>query len=149
MELHERFERNPSLLILSLNTRENQFPLSVVGMGGKMQEIYFNLLTLLNFRLEIHLASLNNVGIYLVMIPLGVQDIEHLADSWETSMNSDRMPVLVLSTGTCPNLRKGSRTARLMVQEQQNAGYGMGILPLLETVNYLFGKLSGISANLT
>ena len=83
------------------------------------------------------------MGIYLVMIPLGVQDIEHLADSWETSMNSDRMPVLVLSTGMCPNLRKGSRTARLMVQEKQNAGYGMGILPLLETVSYLFGKLAG------
>ena len=37
----KKVESNPSLLILSLNTRENQFPLSVVGMGGKMQEIYF------------------------------------------------------------------------------------------------------------
>ena len=37
----EKVESNPSLLILSLNTRENQFPISVVGMGGKMQEIYF------------------------------------------------------------------------------------------------------------
>ena len=90
--------------------------------------------TSVSVRLEIHTTDAKTAMVYLTMIPLPLQNIINLCEKWEVDVSSDRLPVVILSTGTESCVKKGAISADLMVQEPRSMKCGMGILPLLEQV---------------
>ena len=86
-------------------------------------------------RMEVHVGSVTEAAIYLVWVPLSLEELKTKCESWETDMMSDNIPCAILHTGTEPNIKRSCIAAKLMVQESQGAKIGMGILPLIEQVS--------------
>ena len=90
----------------------------------------------LSFRLEIHLTGRTSAALYLAMVPLNNEDMQSLAESWETDLAGDKIPVSLAFVG--PNQKDGkygALEAKLFVAEKETDGSGFGIFPLIEQVS--------------
>lgn len=90
----------------------------------------------LNFRLEIHLTGRTSAALYLAMVPISNEDMQSIAETWETDLAGDKIPVSLAFVG--PNQKDskyGALEARLFVAEKETDGSGFGIFPLIEQVS--------------
>ena len=85
-------------------------------------------------RLEIHTsANVSTALAYLTMIPISQPDLLKLAERWEVDPSGSRIPVIAVGMGD-PKKNKRSLETKLMIQEGRQAGYGLGVLPLIQQV---------------
>ena len=90
----------------------------------------------INFRLEIHLTGRTSAALYLAMVPISNEDLQNIAETWETDLAGDKIPVSLAFVG--PNQKDskyGALEAKLFVEEKETDGSGFGIFPLIEQVN--------------
>ena len=85
-------------------------------------------------RLEVHTADASSAMAYLTLIPLPYADLLKLVERWEVDITGTRVPVIALQVGD-PSGKKRSLETELMIREDKNAGYGLGVLPLIQQVN--------------
>ena len=83
-------------------------------------------------RLEFHTAADVKGGLsYLTMVPLSHANLIKLCEKWEIDVGSPRVPVIAFQMG---DGKKKSLETSLMIQEDRNSAYGLGILPLIQQV---------------
>ena len=88
------------------------------------------------FRVELHVASVTSALMYLTYVPMSQEDLTKKCEAWEVDCQSERIPVVVMPVGQAPEHKKGGGYTELRVRESPDMKYGLGILPLIEQVNY-------------
>ena len=89
----------------------------------------------LSMRLELFLVDTSSVLIHLTKVPMCMEELDEIAEKWETSKDGDKIPVTTSRVGSSDNKEHGL-LSKFFVKEPSNHKAGWGIYPLLEQVIY-------------